>query len=235
MKKMIRKTAGMRIIILAGIVSMGIILFTIHTVMDAQITRSVTSLAEYNNLFAKDVQAKLHILATTTSRKREPISTYIYENKYNICVSKIILSKDLPLKELIRFQNESSYQPLDMFYADIPSFNFHMNIKAGKGAVASVIHFKYSGDSVVIVKKADSLFCYYLKFKTFSINYNNETDDILAYSDESIIPAGFAFIKKDRSLYVIIITGADGVKDMKPDLIYRITNKQTVDAVGIAY
>ncbi|MDN5284638.1 MAG: hypothetical protein JWR38_912 [Mucilaginibacter sp.] len=219
----------MRIIILAGAVSLGIILFTVYTMMDAQISYSVTPMPEYNNLFTKDVQQKLHILTTIRSRNREPIATYTYENRFNICVSKILLSKDLPLKRLISFQNTFSFQSFNPFYADLPSFNFHMNIKASKSVSASIVHFKYSGNPGIAIKKNDSLYCYYLKFKTFSINYNDESDDILAYSDESVIPAGFAFVKKNSFLYVIIITEAEGKKALEPDLIYNIINKREVD------
>lgn len=221
---MFKKTAGMRIVILAGMISFGGILFGVYTVIDNQITRSGIPLPEYNNLFTKDAQGKLHILVTTKSRNREPISTYTYENRFNICVSKILLPKNLPLKKLISFQNESSYELMNVVYADLPAFNFHMKVKAGKSILASTVHFKYSGDTIIPVKKNDSLFCYYFKFKTFSINYNNESYDIVAYSDKSTIPAGLAFIKKNRFLYVIIITEAKGAKETKSDLIYNITH-----------
>jgi hypothetical protein len=226
---MVEKTAGMRMIFLAGIVSLGIILFTVYTVMDDQITCSSTPLSEYNSLFTKDAQRKLHVLVTKKSRNREPISTYIYENRFNICVSKIVLSKDLPLKDLISFQNVSSYQSLNQVYADLPSFNFRMNIKAGKCVIASAVHFKYSGETAIAIKKNDSLLYCYFKFKTFSINYNDEPYDIIANSDKSIIPAGCAFIKKGKFLYVIIITEAKEAKEMNPDLIYNITNKYAGD------
>lgn len=229
---MVKKTAGMRMIFLAGIVSLGIILFTVYTVMDDQITCSSTPLSEYNSLFTKDAQRKLHVLVTKKSRNREPVSTYTYENRFNICVSKILLSKDLPLKDLISFQNKSSYQSLNQVYADLPGFNFRMNIKAGKCAVASAVHFMYSGDTDITIRKNDSLIYCYFRFKTFSINYNDEPYDIIAYSDKSIIPAGFAFIKKNKFLYVIIITEAKGTKEMKPDLLYNITNKCTDDIKG---
>jgi hypothetical protein len=197
----------------------------IYTMLDDQETSSKIPLKEYNNLFSKETQDKLQILATVKSRNREPISTYIYDTRFNLCVLKVILFKNSDLKNVIKYQNRTSYKTLNATYSGLPSSNFDMSIKAGKSVIVSLLYFKFSGDSIKSIVKNDSLYCYYLKFKTFSINYNNEPYDVIGNADESNIPASIAFKKRGDFLYIIIITVAKGKEELQPGLLYSLINK----------
>lgn len=188
-------------------------------------TSSKIPLAEYNNLFNQDAQGKLQILATVISRNRKPVSTYVYDKRYNICVFKVILLKDSDLKSIINYQNETSNKSLNAVYSNLPSFNFGMSIRIGKSVTVTTVHFRFNGDSIKLVAKNDSLNCYYYKFSSFSINYNDEPYDIVAKADRPSIPASLIFKKKGKVLYVILMSVAEGREVMRPDLLYNIINK----------
>lgn len=226
--RFIKRTLKRRIMI--AMIAIGIF-FTyefatlIYTAIDDKETSSKISLTEYNELFYKEAQSKFKILATVESKNRPPVSTYVYDKSYNICVFKVILIKNSPLKNIINYENGTSNQSLNAVYADLPSFNFDMHIKVGRSVNVTNVKFKFHGDSIKLIEKNDSLYCYYFKFKSFSVNYNDEPYDIIANADQSNIPASILFKKKGKVLYLILMSVADEKKEMQPNLLYRITKK----------
>jgi len=209
----------------AGIFTLINISLIIYTMVDDGATSSKTSLDEYNNLFNKESYNKLQILATVKSRNRMPISTYVFDGKYNICVFKVTLLNNSKLSDIIHYENETSSKSLNATYADLPSFNFNMSIKAGKSVSVSILHFKSSGGTIKSVVSNDSLACYFYKFHTFSINYNNEPYDIIANAKDSNIPANVAFIKKGKILYIVLMTIARENGEMQPNQLYNLLTK----------
>jgi len=221
MKKTIKKK------MIIGIVAAGLFMVyevsrLIYTMIDDDETSSKVPLTEYENLFNKDAQGKLNILATVKSKNRQAVSTYVYDKKYNLCVFKVILSKNLELTRIIDYKNESSSKSLNAAYEGLPCFNFDMSIKAGKSVPVSSIHFKSNGDSIKYIARNDSLVCFYYKFKSFSINYNDEPYDIIATADQSNIPADILFKKRGKVLYIIIMTIAEGKEEMQANKLYTI-------------
>jgi uncharacterized membrane protein YkgB len=101
-----------------------------------------------------------------------------------------------------------------------------MNIRVGNTDTISKVNFKFSGDLIKPIVKNDSLLCYYYKFKTFSLSYNNQDDtyDIIAKANDSALPANIEFIRKGKILYILILTTANGTEQMPPELLYNITN-----------
>jgi hypothetical protein len=75
--------------------------------------------------------------------------------------------------------------------------------------------------------KNDSLLCYYYKYKTFSLNYDNQGDthDLLANAEDTTIPADIEFIRKDSVLYILILTVANDKGQLAPDLLYSLTKR----------
>lgn len=200
----------------------------IYTMIDDQETSSKIPLTEYNDLFSKKAQDQLQILATVKSRNRQPVSTYLYDKEYNLCVFKVIMSKNSGLTHILNYQNETTSKSLNSTYEGLPCFNFDMSIKAGKSALVSSIHFKSDGDSIKSIVRNDTLVCFYYKFNTFSINFNDEPYDIIAKADQSNIPASVIFKKNGKFVYIIILTVAKGKEELQPDQLYSIINKEKV-------
>jgi len=197
----------------------------IYTLIDDQLKTSKIPLTEYNNLFTDDAQGKLQILATVKGRNRPPVSTYIYDKRFNICVFKVILTNNSTLGKIINYKNGTSSSNLFVANGGLPCFNFDMKINEGRIANVSTINFKSDGDYIKSILNNDSLRCYYYRFETFSISYNNGFYDILAKADQSTIPASVMFMKKGKFLYIIIMSIAEGKEEMQPDLLYSLVNK----------
>jgi hypothetical protein len=223
-----KKTTYKRLIVVIALISIFLLaIFSkiVYTMINDHETSSKVPLIEHYNLFTKEAQNKLELLATTTSRNRETTSNYVYDKTFNVFVLKVILANNNGLKDIISYQNESSHVTMNAVYSDLSNYNMKMKIKSGKSVTASTVHFKFNGNSIKSIASNDSLYCYYYKFSTFSIGYNNEPYDIIAKADQSNIPASLIFKKKDKFLYVIIMSVAKGKEEMQPDQLYNIINK----------
>jgi hypothetical protein len=204
---------------------LGIFGVLIYTAINDNEKTSSVPLAEYNNLFTQEAQTKLKLLVTTTSRNRETTSSYIYDKIFNVFVFKVKLSSNSGLRKIVSYQNKTSYIFMNAVYSGLPSFNFDMDIKSGKSVLVSSVHLKSSGDFLKSVVKNDSLVCYYYKFNTFSINYNDEPYDIIAKAKQPNIPASIIFKTKGKFLYIILMTIAEGTEEMQADQLYSIISK----------
>lgn len=194
-----------------------------YTIIDENIMVSESVHPEYEELFNPKVIEKLKLIITTSSKYRGITSSYVYDQKYNIFVFKVQLSNN-NLQKLVSYQNESTYKSMNAFYEELPSFNFNMSLKAGEIPIVSHVYFKHFGDSIKTVIRNENLLCYYFKFRTFSINYNDEPYDIIAKADKNI-PASILFYKKNNVLYVILLTVAMGKEEFQPDLLYNMIKR----------
>jgi hypothetical protein len=182
---------------------------------------SNTPIKEYNSLFTKEALNKLKIFENIISKNRPAISSYIYDKTYSITVTKVDLTKSSTLVNMIDYRNGISNKFLNAVYTDLPS-TFDLSINTDKPTNVSTIHFKSDGDTIKLVVKTDSIYCYYYKFKTFSITYNNEVYDIVGIADESNTPASLAFVKKNNELYVILMFVKEGEERMKENQLFSI-------------
>ena len=118
-----------------------------------------------------------------------------------------------------RFTNGLYYYPLgplfDVFY------------KTGQNKITS-IELNLVGDTIKTVTKNDSLIHYYSRFKSFSINYNS-SDSTSIYSNSnrtaeaelpnSSLPINIVFLRKQKSVYLLIMSVAKANENLEPNQI----------------
>jgi len=224
MKKFISNKWFSRIVVILIIIVVGAAKLIYIIITDHE-TSSNVSLPEYSNLFTKEAQSKLQILATVKSNQREPESDYVYDKKYDLFVYRLILSENLSVKKLINIQNGTSSLSYDEVYSELPSYNFVMNKKSGSTPKVKTVNLTYTGNPYKIIAQTDSLASYYFEFNEFSIKYNEGPNDIVAKADKSNIPAAILFIKKGKFLYVILMTVNNSKANLSANQLYEMVNK----------
>jgi hypothetical protein len=215
-----------RIIVLVPIC---IILWLVYTMVRNGFDLSREPLPEYNSLFTKDVQSQLQHPFVYKSKIREPESNYILDNDFHLTVYKLDLrTNNMPLNRFLILDNEYSNKGFNAVsnYAD--DSILEMTRASNKIGPVSTLHFKHQGNLIKVIAQNDSLVCYYLKFKNFSLSYDGDSDkDIcgqIKKSDNASI--SLAFIKKKKSLYVIMLFKTkDENKDFQPDLLFSMIKK----------
>jgi hypothetical protein len=188
---------------------------------------SLIPLPEYNDLFIEGIQSQLTHAHIYRSKIREPESNFILSNNFHLTVKKIKLSADKPLNEILILQNKQSEYSYQVFGSYADDEFLHLRGGTEKIDTVSKVNFWYRGNFIKISEN-DSLHCYYLKFKNFSISYDGNSDYDLWGEAKSADDAAIslAFLKKKKSLYIIMLFRTENEKqDFKPDMLYSFIKK----------
>ncbi|HEY4327279.1 MAG TPA: hypothetical protein VGN20_25050 [Mucilaginibacter sp.] len=218
------KKKRLRIIMSVSIVSLIIISWLIYTAVREGSDVSNEIVPEYNNLFNRDAQSKLQTPITFKSKIKGIQTNYILEDRFHVTVFKITLATDQTLNQLINKKNKHSNRNFDVYSAVIDNPYFEMIEYSNKIESVQDIDFHYEGDAIRIVAKNDSLMCYYLEPKTFSLSFNkNSINDIWGQSKGSTkMPISIAFIKKRNVVYCLLLTVNEGKEGFENNLLYSL-------------
>lgn len=186
---------------------------------------SINEFVDYKNLFNKDAQKNLQLFNTIENRLREPESQYIYNNSFNVFVTKIHIPDSVDLKNAIVVKNKVSNIEQGELYYPVRSFNSEINIKSGGLSLVKGIELNIDGNDVNIVNATESQASYYFESKTFSLIFNNDQIYIVAEANKPNFPVTISFIKKGNLLYVVIMTIDGNSSKMHHDQLFNILNR----------
>lgn len=193
------------------------------SIKSSNLNWSKTSIPQYNELFNVVARDKFNIPTTIKNKDQEPVSSYIYDKRFDVLVYSVILSKKLSLKNIVNLRNGvSEKNNNDRAYLNMSNDEYKMYKGIDSIGYVSTLNVRFNSDSNKYVFKDDRVICYYYKLKSFSINYNDKPYDIMINSDGSGIPLSTAFIKKGNVFYVIIMTPATGEREIQQDQLYNI-------------
>jgi hypothetical protein len=184
-------------------------------------------LPEHNNLFIKEMQGELQKPFVYKSKVREAESNYNLPDDFHLTVSKLDLRSDKSLSQILKLQGNPirSYEPYGSYDEDSI---LKMTRTTDEVDVVSIVNLRFQGSLLKRIIKNDTLACYYLKFKKFSISYDENSDNDIWGESEGANNAviSLAFIKKKKFLYVIILfKNKNEDRDFQPDLLYSYIRK----------
>jgi hypothetical protein len=191
-------------------------------------SKSVTSrkiLPEFHNLFTREAQSKLNIPLNYESRYESLSSNYFYEDKYYLSIRKFTLTNKLPIEKLISEENGKPFFTGGIFSEDDNDF-LEMGFKTEKIDTIKRINIYLKGDSIATIVKNDTMVCYYLNAKSFYLYFNDTSSpNIKGEAKHDSTPFSIMFIKKNESVYFLMMGIKQAGETMKPDLLYSLINK----------
>ncbi|WP_179416107.1 hypothetical protein HDF19_08495 [Mucilaginibacter sp. E4BP6] len=196
----------------------------IYTVITNQETLSKNEFSDYKNLFNKQAQSNLKLFNTIQSKSREPESQYIYDNDYNIFLTKVHISNSFNFKKDISVQNIMPDIKTDEVYFPICSFIGKIDLKSISISLVKEIRIDFNGQNLSVDTTQNQV-SYYFDFKSFSLTLNNTQPYIIAKTEKAKCPAAIAFVRKGEFLYVALMTLANSNKQLSHDQLYNILNK----------
>ena len=185
---------------------------------------SYNSPSAYNNLFTAAANPKVQLFATITSRTRHPESEYVCNKKYNLFITRFNIRDDFGLQKNLNVENEETHLDKSKEVSlPLKSFDFKLAILSEKIPTATNVVLKIGGSNVKVITDSTNKKFYYIRSKTFSVALNSTIDYLFSESVKEN-PACVAFIKKDKFLYMVIMTVATGKEEMTPIQLDEILN-----------
>ncbi len=216
-----------RLFVLLGLgLWIGIIMIdTINGIIEWEHTSSTrtaiiqTIPVEYSHLFNLQSREKIRNSFTDLSSVRFPISHFDYDdNKYCIIETKIKLDSDISLSKIINEIHTKTSISKGNTYWGITESNFNFYYLA-KPIHTSNVLLALDGDSIRTLSKNDSTISYYFKMRSFSMQYDqNYLKDLVANAKGDKIPVCLSFIKRNRLLYIILMS-INYDNKLQPDLL----------------
>ncbi|NNV55082.1 hypothetical protein [Limnovirga soli] len=185
---------------------------------------------EDSNLISKKYQGKLKVIEVYQSKVRAPIAILDFDNKYHLIMYKMILQNDVSLENILHVEMKSVDLSTGYSYGTIGrDIIYRFRYKAGAIKPASALYLTLAGDSLQKVEINDTIINYHLLADNFSIRYSKEDPvDILVIGQErplgetSIVPIDCLFLKRNRSVYLLLMTPINANASIEPHLLYNI-------------
>jgi len=188
--------------------------------------------SNYINLFNNSAKEKLTVTYTSFAQYRDSISYLVYDKKYDVEISKIRAATNLNLeKDII-----NSYKKPDGFsssstvgIAPYNENNFVINYRAESTESASKIYLSLLGDSIKTIVRNDSIANYFLNVKNMFVQYKPDSVYQIYIEAKSNFyfftqkqPVSLMFLRKNNSLYFLLLTVKNDGDKLDPSLLYNL-------------
>lgn len=177
---------------------------------------------DYLKLFRNPKQ--LTFDRTIESKDRNPISQFDYEKDFRISVYRLDSPDGLTLGKESRVTAKSSSQTEFFLFNVLDKFSkYDLVYRTGPQDKISSIYLNIDGDQTSELVKNDSLLYYYSQARSFYIKYKQDgvQDFFMGIKYENQregvkIPIEVMFKKQGNNVYLIIMTSADSLNQLKP-------------------
>ncbi|HET8572894.1 MAG TPA: hypothetical protein VFL76_03390 [Edaphocola sp.] len=201
------------IYLILGIIGLFIVvklIVQISSAINQQKPASQAAIEEYRHLFHGEEMSELSNAWNYNSSVRNQFSLFDYgkDQKYCLLIYKIPVQNDFSLANINTHMNNDlalhsgGYLTINENYTEF-------SYKIGKPPKAKSISLSYVGNSFKTMLSSDSIISYYYFGNKIAIKLNDEnTFDLYggAKNEQESIPFEIVFTKKDRKIYLIIMT-----------------------------
>ena len=118
-----------------------------------------------------------------------------------------------------------------VIYTPFLENGFKTNYQSSPTISPSKITICLNGDSIQTIIKNDSIAYYFLKLKNISVKYDDDNNDVIFIDGAqglrqfSYIPLNVMFLKRNQSLYFILLAPKDFNKKLEPDFLLNLIIK----------
>jgi hypothetical protein len=224
--------------ILTAIIGLSVIGYVISFFKNAEINVSQNQIklenkipTDYLDLFNSEVKEKIVLQSATSFQKRNTIVDAVYNNEYDIMITKIAIKSDFRLKNDIIRMNERPEDAAPQTSSSYNQNNFRFAYDGNSNEIVSKIYLTLIGDSTAIYLKNDSTGFYFSYLTGAYLQYNpNGVRKIVIEAKKKFQlfnqkkPIAIVFIKRNDFLYFITINGESDESIIDPKMLYRMIN-----------
>jgi hypothetical protein len=169
------------------------------------------------------------------STYRNEIRCFNYRSICDIYYTKIDLSKDILMNQFIRFRERFTNITTMHVYDDLSKNSvYDFKILGEKVAVVDSVIFSFTGDGNKLKRFCynKNFISYYLPVSSFSLRYGTDAPTDIYFGTPTEIfgffrreyPLMFAFYKRHKSLYVVLVISDKGTMHLDADFLETIMN-----------
>lgn len=164
---------------------------------------------------------------------RNDIRCFNYRNICDIYYTKIDLSKDIPMEQFMRFQEEPTKVTIMHPYDDLSKeLSYDFKILGEKIPIVDSVIFSLTGDGKQIKRICynKDFISYYLPVSSFSLRYGKDAPTDIYFGTPSSIfgrseyPLMIAFYKRYKSFYVVLVISDEDRMQLDADFLGKIMN-----------
>ena len=184
---------------------------------------------EHSGLISPDYTGKIQVKEVRKSKVRNPFSLVVLDQKYNLIIYKIDLSKDNMLRNVISAKHGNVNESAGPLYRSLQVAGLKYKINAAPAKPVDHVFVALAGDSLKVSWLNNECVLYYLVCDKLSIKYGeNESNDIfiegptIGPTATRQIPMNIMFLRKDQSLYFIVMAPRLPHNTMPPNLLSKV-------------
>ncbi len=190
---------GVGLFILAGFI--WVIVPAIRNGFDS----SHTPIPKHIALLTDSVRDKLPMAYVYKSKIQGAQSNYNLPGYFHLTIYEVALKTNQPLRDVLKLNDKEPDRTNEVVSPYESNF---LTMTKSTSAVddVSTVYLRYDGQLVKSLVQSDSLAYYHLKYKKFSISYDDDGNDVWSIAKQSYQPSiSVAFIKKKKTLYIIML------------------------------
>jgi hypothetical protein len=167
-----------------------------------------------SSIIVEKYRHRLVLNEVKNTMARYPISLITLDGEYSLIMTRLKLTDQIPVPNMVNFQNKSTDRSTMVTYSivDNNAFKFHYNISESPKPVSKVYLTIY-GDSIQRNERNDSITSYSCSCKNLSIRYGEDDPvDIFVESDKNFpdgVPLSILFYRKNNGLYFLLLSPND--------------------------
>lgn len=184
---------------------------------------------DYLNLFNAQVRGNIILQSATSFKLRNTVVNCVYNNEYDIMVTKDSIESGFDLKrdgiEIHKKSKGSAPQTGSSYSQD----NFRIIYNAISNSIVSKVYLTIDGDSTANYHKGDSVAYYYSYLKAANFQYKYEGVNELTIEGRNKLPfldrknpIIIMFIKRNDWLYFIILSSRSDSTSLSPDTLNKL-------------
>jgi len=183
------------------------------------------------NLFTADAKKEFDIVGTKKTSPGLPVSSVIYTcnnmegvHGYIVELFRVGLKNDVPIDDIVQVGKGEIQPNTDTAFVNLREGGFDLKYKDGKPDSILKVNWTCDADVLKLNYKSDSLLYYDVKFKHFTLKYDNGsafTADRTAWLLQQT--GKVIFLKRNKALYTIFMSDAD-VPERKADTVLSLLN-----------
>ncbi len=179
---------------------------------------------EYRNLLRNDFNIEINKSYSLINENKPPFSVMFIDSSFRIYVYKLPVKFVTNISKMIKAEKRDCYYDESGDYYSVVNGNgFELFYNEGKFFNGSGIELSFCGEYQRKVLEESEMIIYNGILDNFSMKYSGQSNaEVIITSKEEQIPLSILFVKRNSSLYFVVVKGVNSEKPITNEVIIEM-------------